>query len=163
MAGKTVASNSDSRPYQRFLDYIRERAVVDQGEFDAEELTARQIDQITTAETEEDLFAAMETEGLAALRDLPSGTNIRITGYRLLSGLLGVGVWAVLDASDPDTGADMPLNTGVPRILAFLRMCEVMDKFPINVTLIKKTTASGNELVTFKKMPVRSVKSTTTE
>jgi hypothetical protein len=159
MPGKTVASNNESRPYTRFLEYIRERAVVDQNEFDPEEIGAKQIDRITSAETEEDLFSAMETEGLAALQDLPSGTVFTINGYRLLSGQLGVGVWAVMDCTNEE-GQDMPLNTGVTRVLAFLRMCEVMGKFPIEVRVMKKTTASGNELVTLARPVKRAVKST---
>jgi hypothetical protein len=99
----------------------------------------------------------MKMAGLTGLKDLEDGQALRIHGYRLLQGDLGIGVYAVLDADDPDTGEAFALDTGVTRILAFLRMCEVMDKFPIEVVVKKKTTASGNELITLRKRGKRAV------
>ncbi len=157
--GNSVVPASD-RPYRKFLEYVRERAVVDGTEFDAEEITAEQIDKIMGATTEDDLFEAMKTQGLIGLKDVENGTALRIHAFRLITGELGIGVYAVLDADDPDTGEPLALDTGVPRILAFLRMCEVMEKFPVEVIVTKKTTASGNELITFRKRAARAVKAT---
>jgi hypothetical protein len=151
----------EERPFQKMLTYMRERAEIDSQDWSAEELEAQQVDTIMSATTEDELFAAMKTAGLTGLRDLESGQVIRIHGFRLLRGELGIGVYAVLDADDPDTGESFALDTGVTRILAFLRMCEVMEKFPVEVQIVKKSTQSGNELISLKKRPsARAVKST---
>ncbi len=161
MPGKSVVPANDDRPYQKMLAYMRERAEVTAEEFDAEVLTADQVDRIMTASTEDELFKAMETAGLTGLKDLEDGARIRIHSYRLVTGTMGVGVYAVLEADDPDTGEVLQLDTGVPRILAFLRMCEVLGKFPVTVEIVKKATASGNTLITLKKDRKRAVPSTT--
>jgi hypothetical protein len=158
----TVASQ-EPRPFERLMQYLRERAVVDQTEFDPEEINAEQVDAIMSATSEDALFDAMKMAGLTGLKDLENGQALRIHGYRLLQGDLGIGVYAVLDADDPDTGESFALDTGVTRILAFLRMCEVMEKFPVEVIVSKKATASGNELITLKRRPARAVKSTVAE
>jgi len=160
--GNSVVSASD-RPFVKLMDYLRERAVVDATEFDAEEINAEQVDKIMTADTEDALWDAMKVAGLTGLKDLENGQALRIHGYRLLQGELGIGVYAVLDADDPDTGEAFALDTGVTRILAFLRMCEVMEKFPVEVVVSKKSTAGGNELITLRKRAARAVKSTVTE
>jgi hypothetical protein len=156
MASKEVASQ-EPRPFEKLVAYLRERAVVDQTEFDPEEINAEQVDKIMSASSEDDLWDAMKMAGLTGLKDLEDGQALRIHGYRLLQGDLGIGVYAVLDADDPDTGEAFALDTGVTRILAFLRMCEVMEKFPIEVVVKKKTTASGNELITLRKRGKRAV------
>jgi hypothetical protein len=158
---KGDVAKSESRPFERLVEYLRERAVVDQTEFDPEEINAEQVDKIMTAGSEDELWEAMKMAGLTGLRDLEDGQALRIHGYRLLQGDMGIGVYAVLDADDPDTGEAFALDTGVTRILAFLRMCEVMQKFPIEVVVKKKTTASGNELITLRKRAKRAVPSTT--
>jgi hypothetical protein len=154
---------ANERPFEKLVAYLRDRAVVDQTEFDPEEINAEQVDKIMTATSEDDLWEAMKMAGLTGLKDLENGQALRIHGYRLLQGDLGIGVYAVLDADDPDTGEAFALDTGVTRILAFLRMCEVMEKFPVEVIVSKKATASGNELITLKKRATRAVKSTTVE
>lgn len=159
MAGKSVVPADENRPYQKMLAYMRERAEVTASEFDPEELSADQVDQIMSATDEDTLFKAMETAGLTGLRDLDNGTVIRIHSYRLIAGQLGIGVYAVLEADDPNTGEVLQLDTGVSRILAFLRMCEVMNKFPVTVAVDKKTTASGNTMITLKRAPKRAVPS----
>jgi hypothetical protein len=68
-------------------------------------------------------------------------------------------VYAVLEADDPNTGEVLQLDTGVSRILAFLRMCEIMNKFPVTVEIVKKTTASGNQMITLKRDRKRAVPS----
>jgi hypothetical protein len=159
MPGKAVVPADDNRPYQKMLAYMRERAEVTASEYDPEELSADQVDRIMTATTEDELFKAMETAGLTGLKDLEDGTVIRIHSYRLVSGQLGIGVYAVLEADDPNTGEVLQLDTGVSRILAFLRMCEVMQKFPVTVEIVKKTTASGNQMITLKRDRKRAVPS----
>jgi hypothetical protein len=154
------ASTSEPRPFERLVNYLRERAVVDQTEFDPEEINADQVDKIMSATSEDELFEAMKMAGLTGLKDVENGQILRIHGYRLLQGDMGIGVYAVLDADDPNTGEAFALDTGVTRILAFLRMCEVMEKFPITVTVAKKSTASGNELITLKQHRTRAAKGT---
>jgi hypothetical protein len=154
------AEVDELRPYQRVVNYLVERAEVDAGDYDPEELTAEQVDRIMVAANEDELFEAMKTAGLTGLKDLDNGTRITIHGFRLVAGTLGIGVYAILEATDPDTGENLALDTGVTRILAFLRMCEVMQKFPVTVVVDKKTTASGNELITFKRAGKAPVKAT---
>lgn len=157
MTSKQVSAKHD-RPYTQFVTYIQQRAEV-QGDFDADELTAEAADRILTAETEEDLFAAMKVAGLTGLQYLDNGTVIRIEGFKFLKGNLGVGAYAAIDAVDVSTGERLALDTGIPRVLAFLRQAENMGLLPVTVQVQKKATGSGNELVTLGKAPVHTVRS----
>lgn len=151
------------RAYDRFAEYMRQRAEVEQTNFQAtaEELTQEQVEKIMTADSEDALFAAMNFGGLTGLKDVENGTIIRINGYRVIQGTLGsLGVYAILDATDPADGTPLALDTGVERILGFLRMAEVLELYPVTVQVLKKDTASGNTMVTFKKIKRPAVPST---
>jgi hypothetical protein len=164
MSAKDVqpTSVSEVRPYDRFVQYLQERATVENGDWSADELTRNQVNEIITAENEDALFAAMKTAGLTGLKDVENGTVITIHGFRLIQGQLGnIGVYAVIDAVDPATGEGLSLDTGVERVIAFLRMAETMDLLPVTVTVVKKTTGSGNEMVTLARPPKRPVKGQT--
>lgn len=148
------------RPYDKFVQYITERAVVESGDWSADELTADQVESILTAGSEDELFAAMKSAGLTGLRDLENGQEIVIQGYRLVRGSMGIGVYAVIDATDPVTGEEMALDTGIPRVIAFLRMAEQLDLFPVHVVVVKKTTSEGNTMISLARPPKRSVSGT---
>lgn len=154
---------SELTPYQKFVNYALQRADIQQGDWDVHEITEGQIAGIMEATDEDTLFAAMETAGLIGLRDLDNGTELEISGYRLVRGNLGIGVYAVIDAVNTATAETLALDTGIERVIAFLRMAEVMDLYPVKVVVVKKTTGSGNELITLSRPVKRPVKSRTSE
>jgi hypothetical protein len=157
-------TTSDMTPYQKFINYSLQRADVENTDWDAHEITESQITDIMSAADEDALFAAMETAGLTGLRDLPNATELEVHGYRLVRGNLGIGVYAVIDAVNMTTGGEnVALDTGIERVIAFLRMAEVMELFPLHVVVTKKTTGSGNELITLSRPAKRPVSSRTSE
>lgn len=148
---------SELTPYDRFVQYALERAEVESGDWSAEDLTHDQVISITEASDEDALFKAMELAGLTGLQYLDNGQEIIVNDYRFVRGNLGIGVYAVINATDVATGASLSLDTGIERVLAFLRMCEHLSLFPINVIVNKKTTGSGNEMVTLSRPAKRPV------
>jgi hypothetical protein len=160
MSGEvTPASVSEVRPYDRFITYLTQRAELETADFS--DVAAQQVENILTAETADALFDAMALAGLQGLRDVAEGTAITIHNFRFISGALGIGVYAVIDATDTNTGEGLALNTGVERVLAFLRMAETMDLFPVDVIVHHKTTGSGNELTTLGRPARKPVKGKT--
>lgn len=157
----TTSQVQQRRPYDKFIDYLRERAGVEETTDDVrDQLTRDQIESIAAATSEDELFKAMETAGLTGLQYLPANQELIITDFRYVRGNLGIGVYAVINATDPGTGANLALDTGVERILAFLRMAEQLQLLPLHVVVTKKTTTSGNEMVSLTRPARRPVQST---
>lgn len=161
--GKEVAGNTETsgevivRPHERFAQYLAQRASVE-GEIVAKELTASQLDAILTASTPEELDTAMEMAELVALKDMQDGTELQINGFHVAPGNRvefqnTLGVWAVLEAQLIETGATINLDTGVERVIGYLRMCEVMERFPVRVRVSKIGTSEGKEMITL--LPLR--------
>jgi len=153
---------------QQFATLVQGRAELD-ASFDAQEIAEAQLATILRAKNEDELFAAMELAGVSGLRDMEDGAEIEIRGYRFLRGMNEdfanrLGVYVIMDCVSLETGAEFPLNTGIERIIGFLRMVESGDAglmFPVSVRIKKSTTASGNTMVTFKRLSKRAVPSTT--
>ena len=148
-------------PFEKFVKHIQDRAELDSTFNSAEELAEKQVLKILTAENENDLFGAMKLEGLTGLRDLESGTELQINGYRLVKSarpdLQGrTMVYAVIDATDLATGEALALDTGIERVITFLVQAERMSALPVSVRLVKKTTGTGNEMITFAPVPARA-------
>ena len=146
--------------FDQFIAFAQERAELDASYNTSEELAREQVIKIVDAETVDDLFAAMKSQGLTGLRDLENGAELTIRGYRLVKSnnpeLSGrTGVFAVIDAVDMVSGEDLALDTSIERAIAFLLKCEMIDAFPVHVRLDKKQTMGGNTLITFVKPPVR--------
>ena len=149
--------------YETFAEYARNRAALE-GPIVAEELNTAQMAAILSATTEEELAKAMEMAGLAALKDLEDGTELRINGYHYaLSNRADInsrlGAWVVIDAIHLATGERLALNTGVDRIIGFLRMVESGRieglVFPVDRVLRKIGTSGGNEMLTLKPLSPR--------
>lgn len=146
--------------FDKFVAFAQQRAELDATYNTSEELARDQVGKIVDAETIDDLFGAMKSQGLTGLRDLENGAELMIRGYRLVKSnnpeLSGqTGVFAVIDAVDMVSGEDLALDTSIERIIGFLLRCDQMDAFPVAVRLDKKTTMGGNTLITFGKPPVR--------
>ena len=146
--------------FDQFVQFAQERAEADASYNTSEELAREQVIKIVDAETVDDLFGAMKSQGLTGLRDLENGTELLIRGYRLVKSnnpeLSGrTGVFAVIDAVDTVSGEDLALDTSIERVIGFLLKCELISAFPVAVRLDKKTTMGGNTLITFAKPPVR--------
>lgn len=150
-------------PFQKFVKFVQERAELDASFATADELVSDQVARISAAESADDLFGAMKIEGLTGLKDLENGTDIQIHGYRLLKSANAemsgrTAVYTVMDATDLTTGEKLALDSGIERVLIFLIKCERLEMFPVDVRIIKKQTQTGNTLVTFGKVPARTVK-----
>src|SRR5215469_13732853 len=140
-----------SATVSRFGTYLRERAELE-APIVAAELSADQMNRILTAETPEELDEAMKLAGLIGLRDLDNGQEIQISGYHLAVGsrsefMNRFGVFAVLQCTDLESGQQFNADTGIERILAYLRMCEQFERFPLAVQIVKTPTAKG-EMIT---------------
>jgi len=152
---------------EQFKAYVVDRAALDGAVTDYSELQDAQLGDILGAATEDDLFAAMEKAGLTGLRDVSNGTELQINGFRFIAGSNSefanrFGVFVIMDCQNLSNGTEMQIDTGIERIIGFLRMVETGQagiEFPVSVVVQKDRTASGNEMVTFRKVPKRAVKS----
>lgn len=158
-----VAAKPDGElsKFEQFIRFAQQRAELDAGFETAEELAKDQVIKIADANSVDDLFGAMKTAGLIGLRDLDNGTELEIREYRLvkssrddLSGRMGV--FAIISATDLSTGETLALDTSIERILGFLLKCDQLSAFPVQVRVEKKSTMSGNEMITFARPPVRA-------
>lgn len=159
-------SQKDRPELAQFTRYLNDRAELDREFSGADELSANQMETILRANSEDALWTAMENAGVPALRDLDDGTEIQINGFRILAGnnqefSNRFGVYVIIEAQSLESGQEMQLNTGVERVIGFLRMVESEQagiKFPVEVRVKKTTTGSGNTLVTFARVPKRAVR-----
>ena len=82
--GNTPATrDEDQTPLQRFAHELVMRAEVEENidaEATGDELTAIQVERILAAETDDELFEAMEFGGLVGLKDVPDGTVLAEAG-----------------------------------------------------------------------------------
>ena len=147
-------------PFEKFVKHIQDRAEIDASFNSADELAEKQVLKILTAENPNDLFGAMKLEGLTGLKDVEDGTELQINGFRLVRSarpdIKGrTEVYAVIDATDLATGEALALDTSIERILTFLVKAEQIDALPVSVRVQKKTTGSGNSMITFAPVPQR--------
>jgi hypothetical protein len=149
------------RPVERFAEYAVNRAALDAG-LVREELGSAQMDAILSAQTEEELDAAMAMAGLIGLRDMQDGTEIQINGFHYAPGTRSdfanrFGIFAVMDCVLIETGANVAIDTGIERIITWLRAMEAMGKFPVQRRVVKITTGSGNDMITLLPLKKRAV------
>jgi hypothetical protein len=154
------------RPFERFIQYVQDRAEVDSAFNAGDDLVESQADKILTAENADALFEAMELTGLGNFQSLDNGTEVTINDFRLvksarddLSGKLKA--FAIINVIDNSTGEELALNTSILRIVSFLRMAEVMQLLPVQVRIVKSVTANGNEVITLAKIKSKLVKTET--
>lgn len=166
MANEPAKTGETQPPsvYDQFITYVRNRAELE-GQYAAAELENNQMAAVLSATSVEELDAAMEMAGLVALKDLDDGTEIQINGYHLVHGSRAdyanrLGVFAVIDAQRVSDGVQMALDTGVSRIIGFLRMVESGQlgiEFPIQRVVRKVPTNNGYEMVTLRPLSKRAV------
>lgn len=134
-------------------EYFQRRALATKNQVGEEgsrayQVMADQVDNILTAETEDDIWDADEG-GTTAAKDL-TGVPLRIHSYDVVeSGKFKTdfGVYALLNATNLVTGADVRLNTGAPLVLAKLRAFEARELLPVDVIFEGIETASGNTVL----------------
>lgn len=160
-------------PFDRFVQYALERAVVDESFNATDDLVEAQVNRILEADNLESLFEAMQLSGLQGFKDLDNGTELKVTDYRYvksnrqdLAGALwnpdrNEGAFVIVNAVDLATGDEIALNTSVIRLVSFFRMCETMGFFPVEVRVVKETTSNGYETITLAKIRKQAVKSET--
>jgi len=146
--------------FERFVQYAKDRAAVE-GSLVGDELTESQMERILTATTQEELDNAMKLAGLTGLKDLADGTEIQINGYHLVPGSRSefankLGVFAVIDAQLVSNGAEIKLDTGILRIIGYLRMCEANGWFPVQ-RIVKKIPTGNGEMVTLEPLTERAI------
>lgn len=150
------------RPIDKFGQYALDRAMVER-EIVAQELGAAQGDAILNAANVEELDAAMEMVGLVGLRDFDDGTEIEIKEFHYAPGTRSDyknrwGIFAVMDAVLLESGKEVAIDTGVERIILWLRAMENMGKLPAQRRITKVATGSGNEMITLLPLKKRVVK-----
>lgn len=136
----------------KFHRYLLDRAKIE-GEVNADRLALQQLDDVFAAKTPDQLWAAMELTGLIALKDIDAGTHLTINGYTISPGdpQYKTPAYAIVDAYYTATGSEVQIDTGVERVLGFLRAVESGQaglNFPVNVKVDKKNTSNGTA-VTF--------------
>jgi hypothetical protein len=156
-AAGTVATT----PFERFRAYCADRAALDSVGV-GDELSVNQVTKILTAQSTEDVFAALQMAGMIGLRDVPDGTEIQINGFRFAPGTNNdfanrLGVFVVIDAQRLSDGGPMVIDTGVERIIGALRAWEANDSFPVQAIVKQQKTQSGNTMVTLWPVPPRAV------
>jgi hypothetical protein len=149
------------RPLDKFAEYVVNRAALE-ANLVREELGSAQMDAILNAQTEEELDAAMEMAGLIGLRDLEDGTEIQVNGFHYSPGTRSdfanrFGVFAVMDCVLIESGANVAIDTGIERIITWLRAKEAMGKLPTQCRVVKITTGSGNDMITLLPLKRRVV------
>jgi hypothetical protein len=149
------------RPIEKFTEYVVNRAALE-ANLVREELGSAQMDAILNAQTEEELDAAMEMAGLIGLRDLDDGTEIQVNGFHYSPGTRSdfanrFGVFAVMDCVLIESGANVAIDTGIERIITWLRAKEAMGKLPTQCRVVKITTGSGNDMITLLPLKKRVV------
>lgn len=147
--------------HDRFAQYLQARAEVE-ADIVAKQLSESQLSAILTATTPEELDTAMEMAGLIGLRMLDDGAEIQINTFHVAPGnrpeyANSLGVWAVMEVQLLENGQQINLDTGVERVIGFLRMCEQMDRFPVQCHISKIGTGSGNEMITLLPLRKRAV------
>ena len=149
------------RPIDKFGQYALDRAMVER-EIVAQELGAAQGDAILNAANPEELDAAMEMAGLIGLRDIDDGTEIEIRGFHYAPGTRTDfrnrwGIFAVMDCVLLENGREVAIDTGVERIILWLRAMENMEQLPAKRRVTKVTTGSGNDMITLLPLKKRVV------
>ena len=152
---------AELQPWESFARYIMDRAELE-AEIVREELGAKQMNALITATTEEELDEAMKMAGLVGLRDFDDGTEIQINSWHVSPGNRAdyrnkFGVFAVMECTLLATGRPVNIDTGVERIIVWLRARELMHENPYPVTrkIVKTVTGSGNEAITLLPIPAR--------
>jgi hypothetical protein len=159
-----TGSALDRPAIRRFAEYLQNRAAIE-APMVAQELSADQMERILIAENEDQLFDAMRLAGLIALRDIPDGTELQINEWHVAQGTRSeymnrYRVFAVMNCQDISTGQEFIADTGVERVIGFLRMMEQFDRFPVQVQVSKQAAGSG-DLITFLPLRARAVPGTT--
>lgn len=164
----TVVKRSD---YEEFVAYLRDRAAIE-GSLAVQKLNEEQFQRILAAKTEDELEEAMELLGLTGLKEIENGTVIQINEFHLMPGTRSefqnrLGVFAVIDVtllSDSKlgkTGTNLMMDTGIDRIIVWLRAIESGQipgtSFPLQRIVAKVGAASG-DMVTLKRLPKPLVK-----
>lgn len=145
----------------KFGEYIVNRAALE-AEIVRTELGTAQMEAILAASTEEELDQAMQMAGLMGLRDLDDGTEIQINAFHYAPGSRSDyanrwGVFAVLECTLLADAKNVNLDTGIERILVWLRVRELAGGYPVQRRVSKVQTGSGNEMITLLPLTKRVV------
>jgi hypothetical protein len=146
---------------ERFREYIQGRAEIE-SQIVAKELAVTQMAAILQADTPDELDEAMKLLGVVGLRDFDNGTELQIEGFHVAPGTReeyrnSLGVFAVMQATLLESGQTVYIDTGIERVITYLRACEAMDRFPLQVRVVKQDTGRGNTMVTLLPIPRRVV------
>jgi hypothetical protein len=148
-----------SRPAEKFARYVQQRAELE-APIVAEQLAFDQMESILAATTPEEIDKAMQIMGVVGLRTFDNGAEIEILGYHLAPGSREefknrLGVFAVMHVRVLATGETAFVDTGIERVIAYLRACELMERFPLPVRVMKQQTGRGNDMITLGPLPPR--------
>lgn len=126
-ANGTVSTTDDLRPYMKLRDDILAIAKLDADQGAGFDVASRVIDEITKAETMEDIFAANEqgpikAEDLVNIPLSPFDISWHKSAEKFATG--GLGVYGVLSAYKDD-GEEIVVSCGAPNLVASWRMMQL--------------------------------------
>ena|ERR1700722_10815502 len=143
-------------PFAAFTTYAQSRARVESAQV-ADRLVGNQMDSILTASTEEELDAAMSIDKQTiALKDIDNGAIITIYGFQLATGVREdfqnrMGVYAVMDVTIGRSSDHVVVETGIERIIGWLRMAEHLELFPARRLVVQRQAGAGT-MVSLRKI-----------
>jgi hypothetical protein len=159
--GVVQGQAAELKPFDRFKKMVQQRATLDSS-FARDDLTMKGIQSVLEAETDEEMEAAMKASTLIGLRDLDDGTEIEIRGFHVAPGTREDAknqfeAYVIMDCVLLSTGENLPVNTGIEKVIVYLFWCQRKDKFPVQRVVRKARTGSGNEMITLAPLPVRAI------
>ena len=159
---KEVANTTDNtptRPTEGFMEYLARRARQD-GENRNYEIAASQLDQILSAETPEQMWAADDFDSTAGkdLEDL----EMRVDGFTVHESsaqyVSTLGFYVMVSAVRLSDMTQFVFNTGSPLIIGKLRWLEAAELLgtPDAECIIKGTDTSNGRVLKLKPIPQRA-------
>lgn len=144
MADKDVAT----RPSAKLVEWLASRAELD-GQDLALEVASRQLDAVMTAQTEEEMWAAVETGGTLGGRELED-VEIQVDQFivRPSTGQYKapLGHFIIITGVRLSDGSPILINTGSPLIIGILRWLEAKELLPAQLVIRGDDTPNGRRL-----------------
>lgn len=148
MSSAAVDKTNANRPYESFIETVKNRAVTEAGVRSSFDIASQVVDKIVTAESADDVFAANEA-GPADLNDF-EGQTLNVYSLDWFTGDAkykeGLGVYVVFHAYDTK-GNDVVISTGAVNVCSSLYRLEMLGAIredqPLAVTFRSRTTANG--------------------
>lgn len=152
---KATAAETEPRVSDTFVAYLAQRAE-EEGVNLNYEVSARQLDKLLIAESEEALWEIVQRDSIGA-RDLED-VELQVHDFSVHKGgdqfEAPLGVFIVVNSTRLANGEDEMFNTGSPLIIGILRWYEAKGLLPYNFVVRGAPTPRGRRLW-LEKIPQR--------